>query len=224
MIAAVFPWLSWQGFAEDMGRYLFATKAGLLTSVEGRPTVSRIGRFDKSKRMLESGTCLKTGHGDKAEVSLGPGNYLRVGENTRVEIVETAFDRMHLAISQGVVILQTPRLKKNVLSLKVSTPGGDLIPVKGAKWRLEVTPDGTVEIFLYRGMLEWFRNPERMATLNHGNHYSLRAPAVPEFQQVKLEHRHKDDLDRWSDHRAEILLRQEGWGGVYSQGHSIPLH
>ena len=197
--------------AQDNGRYLMSVRAGLLTFVEGKPTVTRPARGNHSGKMLEPGNRLETHNGDKVEIELGPENYLRVGEGTQVVADRTGLDRIHFSIKTGRVILQAPHVKKTPFSLQLSTPCGDLVVVKSGRWRLEVTPSGSVEILTLKGIADWFKGGQKVATLLQGNRYILEGPASLEFQQTKLQHRKKDDLDRWSDSRSETLLRR-GFG------------
>ena len=201
--------LSLSTIAQDNGRYLMSVRAGLLTFVEGKPTVTRAARGAHNGKMLEPGNRLETHDGDKVEIELGPENYLRVGEGTQVVAVRTGLDRIHFVIKTGRVILQAPHVKKPPYSLQLSTPCGDLVAVKGGRWRLEVTPSGGVEIRALKGMADWYKGEQKVATLLQGSRYALEGPASLEFQQTKLEHRKKDALDRWSDSRSETLLRRE---------------
>ena len=206
------------GAAEDNGRYLLSIRAGLLTFVEGKPTVTMPAVGHHNQRVLEPGNRLETHHGDKVEISLGPGNYLRVGEDTQVVAVQTTYNRMCFVVKTGTVILQAPRVDKKSLALEVSTPSGNLTVVKGGRWRLEVSPSGEVEVLAFKGILEWFSQEQKIATLTRGNHYTLGSPSPGELQQLKLERRRKDYLDRWSDRRSGILLQQEFGINRSSQG------
>jgi hypothetical protein len=200
--------LSLNGTAQDNGRYLMSVRAGLLTFVEGKPTVTRPARGNHNGKMLEPGNRLETHDGDKVEIALGPENYLRVGEGTQVVAIQTGLDRIHFTIRTGRVILQAPHVKKSPFSLQLSTPCGDLVAVKSGRWRLEVTPSGGVEILALKGIADWVKGGQKIATLLQGSRYTLGDPASLEFQQTKLEHRKKDALDRWSDSRSETLLRR----------------
>ena len=201
--------LSLSGTAQDNSRYLISLRAGLLTFVEGKPTVIRPARGHYNSRMLEPGYRLETHIGDKVEISLGPGNYLRVGETAEVVAVQTAPERIHFAIKTGTVILQAPHVKKAPFSLRLSTPSGDLVAVKGGRWRVEVSPSGGVEVLALKGTADWLKGGQKVTTLLQGSRYTVGNPTSVEFQQTKLEHRKKDALDRWSDSRSESLLRQE---------------
>ena len=100
-------------------------------------------------------------------------------------------------------------MKKSPYSLQLSTPCGDLVVVKGGRWRLEVSPSGGVEVLALKGIADWFKEGQKIATLLQGSRYAMESPDSMEVQQVKLEHRKKDALDRWSDRRSESLLQRE---------------
>ena len=110
-------------------------KAGLITLVEGAPSVTSSRQQNFGFKLLSAGDQIETQENDRMEIALNPGSYLRIGSGSRVEVIATALNGMHFRISQGNVIVDGSAFDPTHHVLHLSTPAGTLQLVKPGLYR-----------------------------------------------------------------------------------------
>ena len=183
----------------------FKGKQLLLAGGQGAPAEIAIGH------RLEPGDIVGTGRGDRLEIMLHPGGYLRLGDQARLEVLDTAYRKMHFRVSEGTVVVDSRRFKSRRHAFKLSTPAGDLQLLKDGFYRIEVKESSSLEVAVHSGKLNWLKPDGQSLSLTDGKHYVLRhavehSPAVAELGKHSRDH-----LDPWGQVRSAFLLNSF-WG------------
>ena len=177
----------------------------LLAGGQGAPAEIAIGH------RLEPGDIVKTGQGDRLEIMLHPGGYLRLVDRARLEVLDTAYRKMHFRVSEGTVVVDSRRFKGRRHAFSLSTPAGDLELLKDGFYRIQVKQRSSLEVAVHSGKLSWMKSDGQSLSLTDGKRYVLRGvaeytPAVAELGKYSRDH-----LDPWGQVRSAFLLNSF-WG------------
>lgn len=191
-----------------------STKAGTVTYSEGKPSLVTKRKINTQVTSLGPGDNLQTEASDRIEIELNPGSYLRIGGKAQMTVLETALDRMHFQIDEGVVIIDTNTLDRQYHSLQLSSPLGDFRIAQKGLYRVEVSGSGIVEVLVHKGSVECWRGSQKIAALRSGRQYQLKGSGDSSFLQSSLDGRKKDSIDEWSQSRSNYLK-----GGPFGKGY-----
>ena len=177
----------------------------LLAGGQGAPVEIAIGH------RLEPGDIVRTGRGDRLEIMLHPGGYLRLVDQARLEVLDTAYRRMHFRVSEGTVVVDSRRFKGRRHGFRLSSPVGDLKLLKDGFYRIEVKEPSAVEVAVHSGKLNWRKRDDQSLNLTHGNRYVLQSAAEYTPAVAELGRHSRDHLDPWGQVRSAFLLNSF-WG------------
>ena len=177
----------------------------LLAGAKGAPGELKVGH------RLEPGDIVRTGRGDRLEIMLHPGGFLRLVDQTRLEVLDTAYRKMHFRVSEGTLVVDSRRFKSRRHAFKLSTPVGDLQLLKDGFYRIEVKEPSSLEVAVHSGKLNWLKRDGQTLSLTDGKRYVLGggvdySPAVAELGKHSRDH-----LDPWGQVRSAFLLNSF-WG------------
>lgn len=230
LVAAVLS-LSHLGLlAQNESRSTVLARAGLITVVEGTPSIITPREPHSALKLLSPGDRIETRENDRVEVALNPGSYLRIGSGSRVEVMAADLDGMHFRITEGKVIVDTSTFNPTHHALHFSTPVGTLQVAKPGLCRINASPHQLVEVKLHRGVMQWVQNEAVVAELKAARRYLLNPREPGNLQPVKIERGrgHRDDLDIWNVKRAKLLAKTAessvfNQPKVYQDGYEVQL-
>ena len=177
----------------------------LLAGGQGVPAEIAIGH------RLEPGDIVRTGRGDRLEIMLHPGGYLRLGDHAQLEVLDTAYRKMHFRVSEGTLVVDSTRFKGRRHAFKLSTPAGDLQLLKDGFYRIQVKERYSLEVAVHSGKLSWLKRDGQSLNLTHGKRYVLRSAAEYTPAVAELGKHSRDHLDPWGQVRSAFLLNSF-WG------------
>ena len=200
---------------KDPAAHVSHLQAGTVRFVKGKHLLQAAGQAVPGELVvghrLEPGDVVRTGRGDRLEIMLQPGGFLRLVDQARLEILETAFRKMHFRVSEGTVVVDSTRFRTRRHALKLSTPVGDLELLKDGFYRIQVKESASLEVAVHSGKLSWLRRDGQSRSLTDGKRYVLRGAVddMPAFAELGKHSR--DYLDPWGQVRSAFLLNSF-WG------------
>ncbi len=177
----------------------------LLAGGQGAPVEIAIGH------RLEPGDIVRTARGDRLEIMLHPGGYLRLVDQARLEVVDTAYRKMHFRVSEGAVVVDSRRFKGRRHAFRLSTPAGDLELLKNGFYRIEAKEPSALEVSVHSGKLSWLKRDAKVLNLTDGKRYVLSSAAEHTPAVAELGKHSRDHLDPWGQVRSAFLLNSF-WG------------
>ncbi len=177
----------------------------LLAGGQGAPAEIAIGH------RLQPGDIVRTRRGDRIEIMLHPGGFLRLADQARLDVLDTAYRKMHFRVWEGTVVVDSRRFKSRRHAFKLSTPAGDLELLKNGFYRIQVKEPSSLKVAVHAGKLNWLKPDGQSLSLTDGKRYVLgdaveRSPAVAELGKHSRDH-----LDPWGQVRSAFLLNSF-WG------------
>ena len=151
---------------------------------------------------LLAGDSVSVAGGGRAEIQFDGGNFVRLAGDTEVRIAAFEGNHLRLELARGLVLYRV--LHDTGLAGEVSTPSVSVQPIRQSGVRIEVGPDGSIEVSARRGEVE-VASPRGTESLREGRALIARGnPDDPEFQTVAAAGR--DSFDAWNDERDRYLL------------------
>jgi hypothetical protein len=178
--------------------YVISAKAGGVNYVEGKVSIARqngtSGLLLKSDS-IEIGDKVTTGADGKAEILLNPGSFVRLGGNTEFEFQTTDLDNLKLKLTSGSAIFEV--YADNEFKVSLDLPDADLELNKSGVYRVDVLPDGSGKVFVWKGRV---LVGEYQAEVKAGKVAIVKGKfaAVTKFDRDA-----KDEFVVWSDMRAK---------------------
>ena len=183
--------------------YVISAKAGGVNYVEGNVSVGR--KNGKSGLLLKGDNIeisdkISTGANGKAEILLNPGSYVRLAGNSSLEFVSTELDNLQIKLKSGSAIFEVFADKE--FSVAVNTPKTDFNLVQSGVYRIDLLPDGTEKIEVWKGRAQIGGSE---ADIIKGGKAAL---IVNGQQQVeKFDRDETDEFENWSRLRAKDLAK-----------------
>ena len=160
---------------------------------------------------LEPKDIVRTGRGDRLEIMLQPGGYLRLVDQARLEVLKTAYRKMHFRVSEGIVVVDSTGFKSRRHAFKLSTPAGDLEFLKDGFYRIQIKEQSSLEVAVHSGKLNWLKRDGQSLSLTDGKRYVLRSAVEHSPAVAELGKHSRDRLDLWGQVRSAFLLNSF-WG------------
>ncbi|REJ78169.1 MAG: hypothetical protein DWQ47_17650 [Acidobacteria bacterium] len=183
--------------------YVISAKAGGINYVEGTSVAIRAdgssGRIVKGDE-LDAGDVVETGSDSRVEILLNPGSFARLDRNTRFELATTDLNDLRLNVLKGSAIFEV--FASDDFKVTVVTPKTEIFLVKSGVYRVDVDGEGIATLEVWRGRAETAEDADdtlkkgRTATLDGG-----------EVEVAKFDRGDKDDFERWSRDRAELIAK-----------------
>ena len=177
----------------------------LLVGGQGAPAEIAIGH------RLQPGDIVRTRRGDRLEIMLHPGGFLRLADQARLEVLDTAYRKMHFRVWEGTVVVDSRRFKSRRHAFRLSTPAGDLRLLKDGFYRIEVKEPSSLEVAVHAGKLNWLKPDGQSLSLTDGKRYVLRDALEHGPTVTELGKHSRDHLDPWGQVRSAFLLNSF-WG------------
>ncbi len=177
----------------------------LLAGGQGAPAEISIGH------RLQPGDIVRTGRGDRLEIMLHPGGFLRLADQARLEVLDTAYRKMHFRVWEGTVVVDSRRFKSRRHAFKLSTPAGVLELLKDGFYRIEVKEPSALEAAVHSGKMNWLKEDGQSLNLTPGKRYVLGNAADDTPAVAELGRHSRDHLDPWGQVRSAFLLNSF-WG------------
>ena len=200
---------------KDPAAHVSHLQAGTVRYVKGKHVLQAVGQDTPADlavgHRLEPGDIVRTGRGDRLEIMLHPGGYLRLGDHAQLEVLDTAYRKMHFRVSEGTVVVDSRRFKGRRHAFRLSTPAGDLELLKDGFYRIEVKEPSALEVAVHSGKLNWLKRDGQSLNLTHGKRYVLRSAAEYTPAVAELGKHSRDHLDPWGQVRSAFLLNSF-WG------------
>ena len=204
-----------RALAKDPAAHVSHLQAGTVRYVKGKQLLLAGGQGAPAEiavgHRLEPGDIARTGRGDRLEIMLHPGGFLRLADQARLDVLDTAYRKMHFRVWEGTVVVDSRRFKSRRHAFKLSTPAGDLQLLKDGFYRIEVKEPSSLEVAVHAGKLNWLKPDGQSLSLTDGKRYVLgdaaeHSPAVAELGKHSRGH-----LDPWGQVRSAFLLNSF-WG------------
>jgi hypothetical protein len=150
-----------------------------------------------------------TGAGSRAEVQFDYYHRIRLAPESEIRLSELEYRRYQIQVARGTVTFSA--IKGGDAQVEVATPAASVRPMEHGRYRITVSPDGTVEVTVRDGEAEIF-TPRGTQRLREGRTMLVRADAGdgPQFQLVA--ELRKDAWDEFNEERDKDVRRA---GGVY---------
>lgn len=201
--------------AKDPAAHVSHLQAGTVRYVQGKQLLLAGGQGVPAEiaigHRLQPGYLVRTGRGDRLEIMLHPGGFLRLADQARLEVLDTAYRKMHFRVSKGTVVVDSRRFKSRRHAFRLSTPAGDLELLKDGFYRIEVKEPSALEVAVHSGKLNWRKRDGRSLNLTHGKRYVVRSAAEYTPEVAELGKHSRDHLDPWGQVRSAFLLNSF-WG------------
>ncbi|QQS41606.1 MAG: FecR domain-containing protein [Acidobacteriota bacterium] len=183
--------------------YVISAKAGGINYVEGSAVANRAdgkaGRLIKGDQ-LDAGDVVETGADSRVEILLNPGSFARLDRNTRFELTTTDLDELRLKVLSGSAIFEV--FASDDFSVTVNTPLSEFYLIKSGVYRVDVRADGVARLEVWRGKAETADDAD--GTLKKGRTAMLDGGEV---EIAKFDRDDKDEFERWSKDRAELIAK-----------------
>lgn len=190
-----------QSAAGDL--YVISAKAGGVNFVEGsavaRRSDGRAGQLVKGDS-LDTGDVVETGADARVEILLNPGSFARLDKNTRFELTSTDLDDLRLKILTGSAIFEV--FASDDFNVTVNTPLSEFYLIKSGVYRVDVGADGVARLEVWKGKAETANEAD--GTLKKGRTATLDGGEV---EVAKFDRDDKDEFERWSKDRAELIAK-----------------
>lgn len=183
--------------------YVISAKAGGVNFVEGKVAVAR--KNAKSGLLLkgdnvEIGERVITGENAKAEILLNPGSFLRLDKNSSFQFISTDLEDLKLVLTSGSAIMEVFANEEFIVTVR--TPKAAFYLVETGVYRIDVLPDGTEQIEVWKGKAQigdgkgTLVTGGKTAAINNG-----------QLAVAKFDRDEKDEFDTWSRLRAKDLAK-----------------
>ncbi|MBA2735433.1 MAG: FecR domain-containing protein [Pyrinomonadaceae bacterium] len=183
--------------------YVISAKAGGVNFIEGKVSVARkqgrSGLLLKGDK-VEIGDKVLTGADGKAEILLNPGSYLRLSENSTFEFVSTELENLQIKLKSGSAIFEV--FADNEFRVAIDTPKTNFYLIQSGIYRIDVSPDGTEKIEVWRGRAQIGRTE---ANIIKGGKAAVIKNGQPQIE--KFDRDEKDGFELWSKTRAKDLAK-----------------
>jgi hypothetical protein len=139
------------------------------TFVQGRVTLVNKGGVLKAGDALSAGDHIKTGDGARLELKFPDGSYLRFDERSSFELLAADMDekkqerKIQIAMILGKTWARVARFLKGRGRFEVQTKTS-VCGVRGTSYRLNVAPNDSVMVKVYRGEIEVRRRLQQAAS------------------------------------------------------------
>ncbi len=204
-----------RALAKDPAAHLSHLQAGTVRYVKGMQLLLAGGQGAPAElavgHRLEPGDMVRTGRGDRLEIMLHPGGYLRLADRARLEVLDTAYRKMHFRVSEGTVVVDSRRFKGRRHAFRLSTPAGDLDLLKDGFYRIEAKEPSSLEVAVHSGKLNWLKRDGQSLNLTHGKRYVSPGAGETTPAVAELGKHSRDHLDPWGQARSAFLLNSF-WG------------
>lgn len=184
--------------------YVVSAKAGGVNFIEGKVAIAR--KNAKSGLLLkgdnvEIGERVLTGENGKAEILLTPGSFLRLDKNSSFQFISTELEDLKLVLTHGSAIMEVFADEQYVVTVR--TPKAAFYLVQSGIYRIDVLPDGTEQIEVWKGKAQ-IGDPER-TVVKGGKTANIKNGqlAVAKFDRDD----DKDEFDTWSKLRAKDIAK-----------------
>ena len=199
----------------DPAAHVSHLQAGTVRYVKGKQLLLAGGQGVAAEiaigHRLEPGDIVRTARGDRLEIMLHPGGFLRLVDQSRLEVLDTAYRKMHFRVSEGTVVVDSRRFKGRRHAFRLSTPAGDLELLKDGFYRIEAREPSSLEVAVHSGKLNWLKRGGEALNLTDGKRYVLSSAAEYTPAVAELGKHSRDHLDPWGEVRAAFLLNSF-WG------------
>lgn len=183
--------------------YVISAKAGGVNYVEGSAVARRAdgkaGQLVKGDD-LDAGDVIETGADAKVELLLNPGSFARLDKNTRFELTTTNLDDLRLKVLAGSAIFEV--FASDDFKVTVNTPLSEFYLIKSGVYRVDVGAGGVARLEVWKGKAETANEAD--ATLKKGRTATLDGGEV---EVAKFDRGDKDEFERWSKDRAELIAK-----------------
>ncbi len=201
--------------AQDPAAHISHPHAGIVRYVKGKHLLLPGGNGAPGElpigHRLKPQDHIHTRRGDRLEIMLQPGGYLRLVDQARLEVLNTAYRKMHFRVLEGTVVVESAGFKSKRHAFSLSTPAGDLEFLKGGFYRIQVKDPSSAEVTVHAGKLNWLKGDGQPLSLNDGKRFVLSAAAEDSPVVVELGKHSRDPLDPWGQVRSAFLLNSF-WG------------
>jgi len=154
-----------------------------------------------------TGDQVSTGNRSRAEIQFDSANMLRIASDANLTMGSLENNRFVVQLSRGLVTFRV--LRDTDADSGISTEQAELRPTARGEYRVEVMPDGSVEMTVNSGRAEVY-TPRGVEQLRAGRTLVIRGSAThPIVSQIAR--RGDDDWDRWNDRRDKDLERSESY-------------
>lgn len=186
--------------------YVVSAKAGGVNYVVGKVYVKRNGDNTQTRTLakkdeLNDLDTVLTAETGKVEVLLNPGSFLRLAENSEIEFTNVSSDNLRLSLNRGSALIETTTFDEDGAGIVILTPAGEVAFAKSGIYRINVSPDKTVAISVWKGAAKsggMLIKARRKVVLQN----NLAAQEI-----AKLEKDSRDDFELWSKDRAKELVK-----------------
>ncbi len=200
---------------KDPAAHVSHLQAGTVRYVKGKQLLPAGGQGAPAEiaigHRLEPGDMVRTRRGDRLEIMLHPGGFLRLADRARLDVLDTAYRKMHFRVSEGTVVVDSRRFKSRRHAFRLSTPAGDLQLLKDGFYRIEVKEPSSLEVAVHAGKLNWLKPDGQSLNLTPGKRYVLSRAADDTPAAAELGRHSRDHLDPWGQVRSAFLLNSF-WG------------
>ena len=189
-------------------RHVIYVKAGAVNAITGQATVRAKSDSDWQQLMitddLNSGDHVRTDYDGRVEILLNPGSYLRVGGNSEIELANNSLDNLELQLIKGTAIVEATGLDGVELNINISTPHTKIAIVRHGLYRVSVVPGDTTELIVRKGRVIL---GDSHTKVKDGNKVVFSQANVSVAKMTKAEKKQEEQIDAWSQERAETLAR-----------------
>jgi len=152
--------------------------------------------------IVEEGDLLQTNESGMAEVQFQRGLTLRIGESSRVAVVEMDDEKV-VGIDSGRAYLRVTRDLSAYGEFIITFPSGQLTAIEKTLARIDVFPDGGVELKVFRGEIELETESEGLRTIRSGERVIINPQG--ETEVTRRGFARMDDFDAWNEERDIAL-------------------
>jgi uncharacterized membrane protein YgcG len=189
--------------AQNRERFGISARAGGVNVVVGRVKLTRVGEAPQlltNRDNLVAGDVVTTGSLANVEVLLNPGSYFRVSENSEFQLQDDSLDKLRLKLVKGSAVVEVTGVDDMNLNIHVVTSQADFTIMRSGVYRIDVQP-GFAELSVRKGRASF--GPNKTDVVKGGNQVTFQNGAIARGKLTK----DKDDLEIWSNQRAELLAR-----------------
>jgi hypothetical protein len=183
--------------------YKISAGAGGVNLIEGG--VSSVRKTGKTGLLIkgesvQEGDRVSTDSNGKAEILLNPGSYLRLAGNTEFEFTNASLDDLHLKFTRGSAIMEIITNSDDGFVIGIETPQTKVSIIESGIYRVNVLPDGTSQIEVWKGKLQV--GTGKSGIVKGGKVLTVKNS---ETAITKFDRGSKDDFEVWSKARAKEL-------------------
>ncbi len=145
--------------------------------------------------------------GARTEVQFDDGTMVRLAENTSLDLLNLAPGRIHLQLTLGVaniIVHSVSGASPEAFFFELNTPQADLLVNNSAKFRVNVTEDGSTEITVREGEIR-LSSDEEPVVVARGQRVVIEGSENPRYQLESAGQ--PDEWDRWNEIRDSDIAR-----------------